>query len=417
MIKTLQKKFVMIAMLAVSVLLLSFLGVLNFVNLAAVEKDIDTTLSMISENEDSPDNFAADPEPHSDRPPWDTLMNGPKNEYDTFMASTFFVVRFDETGDIVYVDVSRTSSVTEEAAKELAQEVFQKADISGKAGKYRYMVRASAVENGTSVVFLDTSTEMHSFWRVLLLSVALGLGSWGLMLIFVILLSKRAIRPIAENIKKQQQFVTNAGHEIKTPLAIIQSNTEAMELYNGESKWSKNIKEQTIRLSGLMKNLLLLARMDEGAAETKASDFPLSGLLERMIQGFVQPMEMKTISLRTEIQPEVFLHADKSQIEQLISIMMDNAVKYTNEGGEIVVSLRKRERRILIEFKNTCEVLPNADSDRLFGRFYRADDARTQKNGGYGIGLSVARSIVTANKGSITAEYIRPGRICFTIRF
>lgn len=417
MIGTLKRKFVMTAMLAITVLLLSLLGVLNLANLVAVEKDIDRTLSMISEYEGSPNNIPMDFEAHQDRPASEAPMKSPENKYDTFMASTFFVVLFDGKGDIVYVDTSRTSSVTEDAAKELAKEVLLKDDFSGKNGKYRYMVRTTVAENGTSVVFLDISAEMHSFFRIMFLSGVIGLVCWGLMLVFVILLSNRAIRPIAENIEKQRQFVTNAGHEIRTPLAIIQSNTEAMELYIGENKWSKNIKEQTVRLGGLMKNLLLLARMDEGGAEANVSDFLLSDLLAGMIQGVVQPMEMKAINLRTGIRPDVFLRADKEQIEQLISILSENALKYANKGGDISVCLRKEERQILLQFQNTCEALPSVPSDRLFDRFYRADEARSQKNGGYGIGLSVAKSIVAGNKGSIAAEYAQPNSICFTIRF
>ena len=126
---------------------------------------------------------------------------------------------------------------------------------------------------GKVVVFLDTSGDIYSYIRVLFLSAAIGIACWLFMLLFVILLSKQAIRPIAENIEKQKQFVTNAGHEIKTPIAIIQSNTEAMELYNGENKWSKNIKEQTVRLNELMKNLLTLARMDESSTNLMQSDF------------------------------------------------------------------------------------------------------------------------------------------------
>ena len=271
--------------------------------------------------------------------------------------------------------------------------------------------------SGKAIVFLDTSNDIVSYIRVLLLSAAIGIVCWGLMLVFVILLSKRAIRPIAENIEKQKQFVTNAGHEIKTPLAIIQSNTEAMELYNGENKWSRNIKEQTVRLSGLMKNLLMLARTDEGAAQAVSSELPLSDLLSDMTKGFVPLMDEKHIKLHTDIQPDVILRADKGQTEQLVSILLDNAVKYTNDSGKISIELQKSEKRIKLTVRNTCENLPNVTPDKLFDRFYRADAARTQKSGGYGIGLSVAQSITAANKGSISAEYIGDDIICFTVRF
>ncbi len=217
-------------------------------------------------------------------------------------------------------------------------------------------------------------------------------------------------------IERQKQFVIDAGHEIKTPLAIIRTNTEAMELYQGESKWSKNIKEQTVRLDGLMKNLLMLARMDEGAGKAEAKEFSLDSLLTGMIRGFMPSMEMKEIVLKTRIQPDVILYADRGQIEQLISILLDNAVKYTNEGGEIRILLSGKEKRVRLEVLNTCEQLPDVPADKLFDRFYRGDAARTQRNGGYGIGLSAARSIAAANRGTIHASYLKPNQICFTVR-
>lgn len=416
MIKTLKKKFVVTAMIAISVLLISLLGALNLFNYFSVQKEISRTLMMLSENEvlvDSNENEML----RDNQPPFEFYMKNPRNKHDVFMTSTFFCVRFGKDGEVLRTDVSRVSSLKENDAEKMAQAAYEKGSSEGQDGKFRYTVKKDIWTEETVIVFLDTSTEMYSFFRVFLLSCMIGLVFWGMMLVLVILLSNRAIKPIAENIERQQQFVTNAGHEIKTPLAIIQSNTEAMELYIGENKWSKNIKEQTQRLSGLMKNLLLLARMDEGAAEVNISEFQFSVLLEKMIQEFEQPIEARNIRLQKEIQPELFLQADQSQIEHLISILMDNAVKYANENGEIFVSLRKEQKKIILQIQNSCESLPDVLPERLFERFYRADKARTQKNGGYGIGLSMARSIVAVNKGTINAEYIQPNTICFSVRF
>lgn len=412
MIKTLQRKFIVTAMTAISALLLLLLGTINILNIYYVRNQVDKKLEMISQNEGNPDNIPMAP---GDMPPREPY--GMKNDYDTFMSSNFFVVRFDRNGDIVYSDVSRISSVSEEEAKELAEKVYVQNDLSGKIDSFEYMVRDSRMGIGKVVVFLDTSGDIYSYIRVLFLSAAIGIACWLLMLLFVISLSKRAIRPIAENMEKQKQFVTNAGHEIKTPIAIIQSNTEAMELYNGENKWSKNIKEQTVRLDELMKNLLTLARMDESSANLNLSDFSLSQLLTDHIECFRETLELRGITLQTSIQPMISFRAHKEHITQLISVLMDNAVKYTNEGGNVFVSLEGNDKRIKLQFKNTCQQLPPAPPDKLFDRFYRADEARTQKNGGYGIGLSVAQSITETYKGRISAEYENGNTIVFTIRF
>lgn len=412
MIKTLQRKFIVTAMTAISVLLLLLLGTINIVNIRTVGNQIDAKLEMISQNEGNPDNIPMVP---GDMPPREPY--GMKNDYDTFMSSNFFVVRFDRSGYIVYIDVSRISSVSEEEAKELAEKVYTQNALSGKIDNFEYMIRDSHMGFGKVVVFLDTSGDIYSYIRVLFLSAAIGIACWLLMLLLVILLSKRAIRPIAVNMEKQKQFVTNAGHEIKTPLAIIQSNTEAMELYNGENKWSKNIKEQTVRLNELMKNLLTLARMDESSANLILSDCSLSQLLVDHTECFRETLELRGITLQTSIQPMISFRANKEHIMQLISVLMDNAVKYTNEGGNVFVSLEGNDKRIKMQFKNTCQQLPPASPDKLFDRFYRADEARTQKNGGYGIGLSVAQSITETYKGRISAEYENGNTIVFTIRF
>ena len=407
MIRTLQKKFVFTAMAAITVLLLFLLGAINAANMLIVESQVDHALQVIADSE------SGGMPPRSEGTP--PFMGAPKNDYDTFLSSNFFVVRFDGAGNILYTDVRRTSAVSEAEAEELADQAYDSGRDSGRAGQFRYLIRETF--QGSTGVFLDTSGERLSLVRILLLSAALGAACWGAMLLLVIFLSRRAIRPIAENMEKQKQFVTNAGHEIKTPLAIIQSNTEALELYTGESKWSRNIKDQTRRLSGLMQNLLLLARMDEGAGQPRPTDLSLSDALTGALAGFAQPMEAKHISLETDIQPGVTLRADAGQMEQLLSILLDNAVKYTNEGGALWVRLRREEKRIRLSVQNTCAALPDAPPEKLFDRFYRGDAARTQRGGGYGIGLAVARSIAEANRGTLRADYLPPDRVCFTAQF
>ncbi|WP_418462760.1 sensor histidine kinase [Frisingicoccus sp.] len=412
MIRVLQKKFVFTAMIAVSILILILLGTINVVNIIMVRNETNQTLSMISEADGNFDHIQPTP---SSVPPFDFRIE-PKDERDKFLSSNFFVVRLNGNGQIIFTDVSRTSSVDEASAEELALRVLDEGTRTGKVGKYRYQISNSHMGDETVIVFLDNSEEILSYARVLFLSGGIGIICWILMLFMVMFLSKKAIRPIAENIERQKQFVTNAGHEIKTPLAIILANMEAMELYNGENKWSKNIREQTVRLNGLMKNLLLLAKMDEGAAEIIKSEISLSELVSENVRAFAEPLNLRSITLQIEIQPKVIIKANKEQMSQLISILLDNASKYTNDSGTVIVSLQQSDKRIKLLIKNSCEKLPDTPPDKLFDRFYRGDKARTQKTGGYGIGLSVARSIAEANQGSITAVYENPNFVSFTVR-
>lgn len=166
-----------------------------------------------------------------------------------------------------------------------------------------------------------------------------------------------------------------------------------------------------------MKNLLTLARMDENSDNLVLSDCSLSQLLADNTECFRETLELRGITLKTSVQPMVSFRASKEHITQLISVLMDNAVKYTDDNGSIFVSLEENNKRIKLQFKNTCQQLPPVPPDKLFDRFYRADEARTQKNGGYGIGLSVAQSIAETYKGKISAEYENGNTIVFTIRF
>lgn len=408
MTASLQKKFVRTAMVAVTVLMLLMLGAINVANILMVDRQVEKNLMMIAENEGI---IPAQPVPH---PP--EMGHGPKNEYDTFLASNFFVVRFDGTGQVAVLDISRVTSLTEEEAAQMALRVYQQGHRQGKMGHFRYVLRDSRLMPGRIVVFLDASGERHSYGRVLLLSVGIGAVCWVAMLLLVHLLSRRAIRPIEENIRRQKEFITNAGHEIKTPLAIIQANTEAMELYVGENKYSRNIRTQITRLTGLTNGLLTLARMDEGRPLT-LSPVPLSHLLEEMAETFRQPLELKGITLQLDIAPDVDIWGDRELLAQLLSILLDNGVKYTNPGGNMQLHLAQKEGKTQLTVANTVEKLPEVPAEKLFERFYRADSARTQRSGGYGIGLSVACAIVQAHGGTLSARYEGTNRVCFAAQF
>lgn len=248
--------------------------------------------------------------------------------------------------------------------------------------------------------------------------VALSTGGvvlcWLGMLALVVVLSRRAIRPVAESIVRQKEFVTNAGHELKTPLAIIRANTEAMELRQGETNWSRNIKEQTVRLNGLMENLLLLARMDEFAAQPPAERVDLSLLAQETLCSFREGAALRGILLEGDLQPGVLVRSDRSHMSQLLSILLDNAVKYTEPEGRIGMTLCQEGQRVLLRVSNGPARL-TGDPSRLFERFYRGDPARTQKTGGSGIGLSAARAITDTWQGTIRAGMEGEDTVVFTV--
>lgn len=440
MIKILRAKFIRTAMLAVTVLMVLLLGAINLINLGMVHRDLKDTLQMVADRVDKPDN---------------DLVN-----------TAYFLVKIDESGDVASVDVTHMAGVDEEQATGYALEAYENyieetaAQGSGKtpfreqnSGKenfdmpvresepatamrnpmtqstgrisgYLYLVHpATGGQNMTDLVFLDPQKEEVNCFRVLILSAGLGVLCLLGMYLFVCRLSHRAIEPIAESMEKQRQFITDAGHELKTPLAIILSNTEAMELYQGESKWSRNIREQVGRLDGLTKNLLLLSRMEESSENVAHENLDLTGLTQKMAEPFREPLALRGITLRTELSEKVQISANREQIERLLSVLLENTLKYTEDNGTVEISLQsKKEGRrsvAVLRMENTCAELPGVPPEALFDRFRRGDEARSRKKGGYGIGLAVAKACAEANGGSIRASYEKSGedpeRICFEI--
>lgn len=421
MIKTLQKKFILTAMTAVSILILIMFGAINAGYYWLTNKDISQTLQMLCESEGSlnnlPSSNPADPAFHTQNDPGFGFGQPPKNEQDTFLSSNFFTVRISKEGNILFTDSSRVSAISDITADEMALKAYDNHSLEGSMDGFRYMAHASPDNAETTYIFLDTSSERWSFIQAALLSGGISLLCWGAMLALVVVMSKQAIQPIAVSMEKQKQFVTNAGHEIKTPLAIIQSNTEAMELFNGENKWTKNIKQQTNRLSVLTKNLLTMARLDENPKLVKAESFDFSRLCKEMSESFAEPLKLKEIHLNISIEPDIEFTYDKEYMSQLVSILFDNAQKYTDSGGEVDFRLHQEGKNIILAIENTCSALPEEDPELLFDRFYRADSSRSSKSGGAGIGLSLARTIAASAGGTITAAYPDKNTIRFTAIF
>lgn len=449
MVKALQKKFIFTAMTAVSILLIVLIGGINIADCLIYARQTNEQLEMLIHTEKrmikqerssfEQERFLLPPTENKKDMEKRNIFNPPMDE-DTAMSLRFFVLRLDEKDHIIHQDISRISSVSDEEAETYAKQALQKNKTNGYMNHFKYkMVDYYKTEHTESdiekiIVFLEVSGQLRALLIVFVVSVSIAAICWLVMLVLVIGLSRRAIRPIAQNIQKQKQFVTDAGHEIKTPLAIIQANVDAMELINGENKWSRNIKSQTLRLSGLMQYLLTLAKMDEGNQELKMEDLSMDVLLQESLQPFYEAAELRGIIIETDIQSEITVFANREYMQRLFSILMDNAVKYTNSSGKIMVSLfqsnktdktdkidktnktNKTDKKTVLRVTNTCDELPFVDAEKLFDRFYRADSARTQKSGGYGIGLSAASAMVAAQKGTISAETIDEKTISFVVK-
>ena len=242
-------------------------------------------------------------------------------------------------------------------------------------------------------VFLDLTEEIISDTRLLILLIIICLTGWLLILLLVSFLSDKAIRPIGENLEQQKEFITNAGHEIKTPLAVIVSNVDVQELHTGKSKWLDNIRTQALRLSDLTKQMLLMDTL----------------------KLFRESAALRGIQIRTDVTPRIEIYASEEQYRQMLELLFDNAVKYAKENGFISVVLKQERRDLILRVRNNCDSLPAADPDQLFERFFRADQSRSRQTGGSGIGLAVVRAIAQKNGGKATAGYPEDDVIEFEI--
>ena len=292
-------------------------------------------------------------------------------------------------------------SEAEQGAVQYAQEAAASGENTGREGRFKYRIAPSRDGRGSLVVFLDVSEDTRSMLTVAVLSLLAGAGCWLAAFLAVMLLSKRAISPIAESMARQKQFITDAGHEIKTPLAIICANADALELHEGESRWSRNIRSQTERLD------------EGGAARPEAAELELSQLIEDAAAQFAGPAEAAGLGLKTEIEPGLKLRGVPETVTELAGILLDNAVKYSAPGSVISLRLVREGGRSVLRVRNRCEERPR-EPERLFDRFYRGDAARRQSSG---LGLAIARALAENLHGSLSVETPGETDLEFVARF
>ena len=225
------------------------------------------------------------------------FMAEPLTEND-WRAAVYFTVRVRD-GAVSDVDLTRISSVSEDEARAYGEQALAKG-ASGSLDSFRYTT-AEAEDGSKVIVFLENSSRRNAVLRVAALSALAGIAGWGLMLLLVVLLSKKAVAPIAANMERQRQFVTDAGHELKTPIAIIRANTEAMELISGKTKWSKNIADQVTRLSDLTQNLLTLARADGAPRAGSLEPVDFTAIVEDTARMFQEPMALRGLGLEAAL--------------------------------------------------------------------------------------------------------------------
>ena len=403
MFKSLRKKFVATAVGSVAVVIAILAIALNFINFNKLEERIDTTLLDASKSQALIKIFAEDGD--------DLVIT--KNSSSATEYNGFSIAKVDNNGRIIKAYRDDSLIADQDALQSKVIEALGKGKSSGFIGSYRFLKVETDV--GNLILFLNCQRELDSYESFVKNSVLISIGVILSVLVLIILISKKVIAPIQETYLKQKQFITGASHELKTPLAIISSNADVLEMMNGDSKWTQNIHNQVDRLSSLVSSLVVFSRMEEKDI-VERTHFDLSEALKLRIEDFDELANFQKKNIIADVDPNLNYYGEKDSIIQLMDILLENAIKYAPEDSDISVKLNKNRKHATLKVSNKANV-KKGDLSKVFDRFYRLDESRNSAIKGYGIGLSMAQLIAEKHKETIQAYAPEDGIFKIEMRF
>lgn len=466
MIKTLRKKFIAIAMLSTALVLFIIIGAINIANYINTNANLDARLELIAYNggtfpdmnddgsapavpdisSEAPDSSTTDMAPASDGstvPNDSTVSDGSAAPDDSMVPpvpdsgshfddqygrhgidketpfeTRYFSVLLYKNGNVSTIDTGKIASVSTSEAGDYATSLYCKGKTKGFIDQYKYLSVSTTNTNGDNMVlyvFINCSKELMTIRTYALASI--GISIIGLLVVFVLVcfFSKTVTKPMAESYEKQKRFITDASHEIKTPLTIIDANTEVLEMMEGENEWTVSIRKQIARLTALTEKLVFLSRMDEDSTRLEMLEFNISDAILDTAMPFETVAESKGKTLDISVAPDINYTGSETNIRQMVSLLLDNAIKYSSENGSIRLNFSTNGKLKILSLWNTVDEIETGKLDYLFERFYRIDKSRNSKTGGFGIGLSVVQAIVQAHNGKVSAKSEDGKSIEFTI--
>ena len=406
MFKQLQKSFVKSAMLSFTAVLLAVLVAVNIVNYRQTVDQVDRLTTMLVNNDgtfpDAPDDKGPKEHPEHGMP------KGMEFRKDDQMATRYAVVRV-ANDTVQSVDRTHLVSLDEEALKELGLRIAQGTATKGWEGSLRYQV--AKTDAGTMVVLVDANRETQQVSRLMMVTGAVFVLCLAVVYVLVRLASKRAIRPFVENVERQQQFIANASHEIKTPLAVLSANTDLLAMMGTEAKFVDSNKRQIKRLNSLVEQMLILSRYDEGEAAATKEEVDLVAVTKTIVEEILPVLNEKGLQVEFTGEAQTIVTTNKSAMTELIRILLDNAMKYS--VGEPVITVEAKRNQLAIG--NETEPMTKEQVSQIFDRFYRVDSSRNRTTGGSGLGLSIAQKIAETNDVQLTAELTSETQIRFVI--
>lgn len=381
------------ALSAISIVLFVVLGIINGYSYYRNTQESQRILKMLLDNNGSFPVNKGQPANEKKEPGF-----GPETPFET----RYFSVVIQNDGTIVSTDTSHIMAVDKSQAITYAKSVIN-GRTSGLTDIYRYRI---STENGTStIVFLDDSRNLSTFQSTLKSSILTSVAGLCSVAFLLYIFSDRAISPIMESYERQKRFITDASHELKTPLTVMNADVDLIEMECGESEWIQDLRIQSKTLTEMTNNMIAMARMDEEKPVLTMIDIPLSDIVEECISSFHTSLQAHHLTLNYDIEPFITISADDKIIHQLICILMDNAIKYGKEGTVIHVSLHKENRNAVLTVSDISALpLTEKDCRHVFDRFYRSDESRASSIKGSGLGLSLAQNITELHHGKIHAD-------------
>lgn len=394
MIKKLRLKFILIIMAILTFIFILIFGALNIFMHNIFETDSRILMEQISKNEGLALKNIDSQKGHS------TLA--PPKSFNMKNVGRHFAIKLNHENDILNIVWELPYKLSDEEINELLNDIIHSNNTKGTISTWRYLITDKPY--GKLIVFLDNRVEENTLLNLRWIS--LGIGGTSLFILFFVslFLSKWATRPVEIAFKKQHRFVSDASHELRTPITIINANADVLESEIGKNKWLNFIKSESNRMNELVTNLLYLTRYDNKKDINEFQNFNLSSSILSTILPFESVAFEAQKTLSYDIPNDIFVTGDESKIRQLIVILLDNAIKNSFVNGKINVTLKVNGNKKILSVYNTGPGIDKSEKDKIFERFYRSDTSRARETGGYGLGLAIAKNIVTEHSGKITVK-------------
>lgn len=410
MLKKLRGKFVLINMSLVAVILVIVLG--NFYNVSTRRLERQTEMALMQAQDLA----------HMNRKPGKVEPGRREGGFPSPFVATAVITLTGDGNGIAKITTD-SLSISDDMADTLVRLVMESGQPRGVLMTYALRYSRSDSPDGITIAFADQSFELSSIRALQINCLLLFFLASVLFLLLSLFLARWALKPVEQAWKQQNQFIADASHELKTPLTVILANLQILlshqdSTIKSQVKWVNNTKEEAARMKQLVEELLFLARSDAGTVEasrTADSEFDYSDSVLNCVLLFEAVAFENKITLNHSITPDLHLSGNESQIKQAVTILLDNACKYAGKQGTVSVSLKQTSRHSVLTVTNTGEPIPQSEQAHIFERFYRTDKSRVRKEGGYGLGLSIARTIIEHHKGKISVASSAAEGTVFTV--